>query len=84
MARFFLALAFLISLIALPWWVSVCVAIVYLAEGGNIFVVILGALIFDTLFGAPIARLGGFSHLYTTFAVILSVATYFLRTALFE
>ena len=84
MTRFLLALAFVISIIALPWWASLAVAILYLAEKGNPLLIIIGGILFDTLFGAPIASLHGFSYLYTLIAVALSATALFLRQTLFE
>ncbi len=84
MSKLFFALAFVISLFTPPWWASLMCAILYLADGGNPLLVVLGGLVFDELFGAPVRSLGGFSYVYTAFAVILSGAALYLRTALFE
>lgn len=84
MIRVFLTLAFFISIVALPWWVIVAVAIFYLAEGGSIFLVIAGGILADMLFGAPVASLYGFSYLYTVLMAALGLTAYYLRRALFE
>lgn len=84
MARFFLALAFVISLVSLPWWVSLLCAILYLAEGGNPLLVIAGGIVFDLMFGSPVHSLGGFRFLYSVFAVCISIAALYLNKALLE
>jgi hypothetical protein len=84
MIRFFLALAFALSLIALPWWASLLCAILYLAEGGSPLLVIVGGIIFDAMFGTPIKSLWGFSFLYSTYAVLLSIVAIYLKKELFE
>ena len=77
MEKIILAVAFLVSLFALPYWASVVVAVVYLSQGGNPLLVIAGGLLFDAVFG-------GFAYLYTALAVALSVTALYLRSALFE
>ncbi len=84
MTHVILGLAFLVSLIMLPSFATVAIAVVYLAEGGNLFLVILGGFVLDELFGAPVSALYGFSYLYTTLALILSLSTLYFRRALFE
>ncbi|MBI3573738.1 hypothetical protein HY090_01680 [Candidatus Kaiserbacteria bacterium] len=76
--------AFVISIFTLPSWVSVLVAILYLAIGGNPLVIICGGFIIDTMFGAPIAALHGFAYLYTFLGVILALVASYLKSAIFE
>ncbi|MDO8523880.1 MAG: hypothetical protein Q7R74_01475 [bacterium] len=84
MTNIILGSAFLVSLVMLPSFATVIIAVVYLSQGGNLFLVILGGFVLDELFGAPIAALHGFSYLYTTLALVLSLSTLYFRRALFE
>ena len=84
MVRILLALAFLVSIVALPWWVAVAVAIFYLAEEGSVFLVIAGGILADMLFGAPVASLHGFSYFYTVLMAAIGLTAYYLRRSLFE
>lgn len=84
MTKLLLALAFCISLVALPWWASALSAIVFLAEGGSPFLIIAGGFILDELSGAPIAAMGGFAFLYTCFFALLAGVAVYLRSTVFE
>lgn len=84
MARWFLGFAFVVSLLVLPWWASVAAAILYLAEGGNPFLLVIGGLLFDGIFGAPVASLHGFSYLYTALMIALAVTALYLRETIYE
>ncbi len=84
MTKIVFGVAFLVSLITLPSWGTVLVAILYLADGGNLWLIVLGGFFLDEVFGAPIAAMHGFAYLYTALALILSTFAWYLRTALFE
>jgi hypothetical protein len=84
MERFFLSVAFCISVLTLPWWVSTLLAIFLLAEGGSVILVILGGVCLDVLFGAPIASLYGFAYLYTALFASLALVALYLKTRLLE
>ena len=56
----------------------------YILPKGSLFLVIIGGIVSDELFGAPIRSVGGFSYLSTLIVVALSAVTLFLRQALFE
>lgn len=82
MSKLLLGLAFVIALFTLPWWASVFVAILYLAEGGNPLLVIIGGFVFDEIFG--VAHTLGFAYAYTLIAIAISCAVLYLRRALLE
>ena len=84
MSKLFLAVAFFISIATLPWWASVLLGILFVAEGGSVWVVVFGGFILDELFGAPIASLGGFAYLYTALFIIIGAVVLYLRSMLFE
>jgi len=84
MTKLFLLLAFCISVVTLPWWLTFFLGIVYLSKGGSVVAVVIGGFIIDELYGAPIPVLHGFSFLYTGLALMLAIATLYFRTYLFE
>ncbi len=84
MTRIFLAAAFLISLLTLPSWTALLVAVLYLAHDGDPLLVLLGGFFLDEVFGAPIAVMHGFAYFYTLCTLILSFFAWYLRGALFE
>jgi hypothetical protein len=84
MTKALLGAAFLVGVFALPWFATLLIAILYLAEGGNAFVVIFGGFVMDELTAAPVASLHGFAFLYTFLAVAFALVTLYLRQMLFE
>ncbi|MBV9349625.1 MAG: hypothetical protein JO026_02640 [Patescibacteria group bacterium] len=82
MIRLLLGIAFAISLFSLPWWISTGIAIFFLSAGGNPFLVVLGGLILDRMFGAPLGTLAGLSHFYTVYFALLAALSAYLRITL--
>lgn len=77
--KYVLGLSFLVSAVLLPWWVSVLFGIGVTLYPGSGVVLLIGGVIMDTLFGAPIATLGGFAYLYTVLFSIIAAVVYLLR-----
>ena len=75
---------FLLSALLAPWWVTVPYGIVVVAYARSPWAAILGGLIMDVTFGAPIASLGGFSYLYTALFAFLSLIAVLLRSRMIE
>lgn len=82
--RLFLASAFFVSILLSPWVVSVAIALAYLADGGSVLLVVIGGLLSDIIFGAPIPALHGFQYLATLSMLLLGGAAVFLRRAILE
>jgi hypothetical protein len=69
----------LICALTAPWWVTIPLAVYALSfEDSAPYVVGIG-VVMDSLYGAPIAALHGFSVLYTTIFLALGLMTIFLR-----
>lgn len=77
-----LSVIFLLSVLFLPWWVSVFLAILLLSSYKSRLVILCGGLLMDTLYGAPIVSLFSISYLYTTLFLVLILTSMFLRTKL--
>ena len=69
--KFLFIASFFVSVLFLPWWVSVFIAVILLAEWRAYVSVILGAVMLDVIFGSPLTLLGGFAYLYTGIFVAL-------------
>lgn len=82
--KFLFIISFFLSVLFLPWWVSVFFGVVLLAVWRAYVSVILGAIILDVVFGSPLAVFGGFAYVYTLIFVTLSVLVLFLHKAMLE
>lgn len=81
--KFLCVVAYFVSIIFLPWWFSVMIAIVLLSMWKAYVSVILGALMLDVLFGSSLA-FRGFAYLYTAVFSLLVVLAFFLNRAMLE
>lgn len=77
-------IAFFLSALLCPWWLTVFLAIMILSFFETPLLVIIGGLFMDLLFSAPIEPLGGFRYLYTTLFIFLSLLSWYLHQALSE
>lgn len=84
MAQILGNVAFLLSAVLLPWWVTVALGVFCLAEFRSYAVVIAGGLLMDFVFGIPEPRLFGFSFIYAALFVLLAFTTWFLNRAILE
>ncbi len=75
----FVIVLWFIGIILFPWWVFMWVGIVLATFRYGWIPLIMGGIILDTWFGAPIAALGGLSYLYTLLTVLISGAVWVLR-----
>ncbi len=79
-----LFLTFAVSVILLPWWVVVPLGIVSTSYRYGNIITIIGGIIIDASFGAPVHTLGGFQYIYTTIFVLAALVAYFLRSRIVE
>jgi K+-sensing histidine kinase KdpD len=84
LGKIFVIVAYGISIIFLPWWVSVALAVILLGVWQAYASVIVGALLLDIVFGAPLFAFSGFSYLYTLIFVVLVAVTFVLARAMLE
>ncbi len=77
--KFIVGSVFLFSALFFPWWVSVPFGILVTLYPGGYVIALLGGVSMDTVFGAPLATLGGFAYLYTALFALSSVLVYILR-----
>lgn len=84
MIRTFLTAIFFVSVLFAPWWLSVALAVLLLSFFKAYFEVIVGGVIMDSVFGAPIMSLFNIEFLYTILFTILVVTTYFFRKVIME
>lgn len=77
--RYVLGLSFVVSVLLFPWWMSVLLGIVVALYPSGPTLLLIGGVSMDTLFGAPIASLGGFSYLYTALFSVIIVVVYLMR-----
>lgn len=84
LVKYFFIIALFVSVVYLPWWLSVGIALVLLSVWRAYVSVILGALCIDILFGSPLLAFGGFAYLYTAIFSALTLMTLFLSRAMIE
>ncbi len=74
---------FFASVLLGPWWISIAAGIWIASISERSVPLIVGGMLMDMLFGAPIPALFGFNFLYTTiFLLIVLSALYFRRRIL--
>ncbi|MES2014285.1 MAG: hypothetical protein V4437_00530 [Patescibacteria group bacterium] len=79
-----LVVAFFASACMCPWWLTVFLGVILLALFGNVPLVVIGGLLMDFIFGAPIPSLLGFSYLYAMLFLFLGALSWYLRRTLSE
>lgn len=82
--KFFILSAYGISVVFLPWWVSVFLGVILLAVYRAYFSVIGGAFLLDIAFGGPLAAFAGFSYLYTFIFIGLALVSFMLSRMMIE
>lgn len=82
--RAFFTVLFFAAVVFLPWYASVPLGIILIAYWGAYVEAIVGGVVLDALFGAPIASLHGFACLYTALFIILSLFAFVLRRLMIE
>ncbi|MEK7613851.1 MAG: hypothetical protein AAB439_03210 [Patescibacteria group bacterium] len=75
---------YFIAVFTTPWFVVLPFGLALLAFSERYIIVLIGAFIFDTLFGAPVPSLGGISYVLTLLFLALSLLTFVLRRRLLE
>ena len=77
---------YFIAILILPWWGVMVYAIILIAYVRAWVSVIIGAFIFDALYGSSTGPFSIFSipYLYTLILVAVATSAHFLRTRLLE
>lgn len=84
MQRAFVTLIFFLSAVLLPWYVPVSLGIILIVLWQGYIEAILGGIILDAAFGAPIIALGGFAWLYAALFAGLSLMAFVLRRLMLD
>lgn len=83
-AKVFFGVAFLVSAVVLPWFVTVTLGIIALVYFQLYGTVIVGGLLLDLLFSIPEPHLFGFSYIYTALFLLLALIAVYLERAILE
>lgn len=81
-SHFVISVAFFLSVMALPWWVTLAIGIVLLALWRSYGVVLVGGILMDLLF-APFGSMA-YTYLYTTLFLALAIAAWYLERMMLE
>ncbi len=81
--RTLVGIAFIMSAVTAPWWVTVPFGIALISKGVY-GIVVLGGIIMDYLFGMPVEALGGFSFVYTALFASLAIISWYLHKHVLE
>ena len=84
MIRVAITVFFFASVIMLPWFAPLILGVALVVVWRGYIEVILGGILLDIVFGAPIASLSDFSFLYTALFIFLSLLAVILRRAIIE
>lgn len=84
MTRVLVSIAFFVSIVALPWFVSVPLGVLIIALWGASVEAVIGGIMLDSMFGAPIQALAGFPFLYTTLFLVLALGAFVMRRLMIE
>ena len=77
-------LVFLFSALAAPWWVTIPLGFFLMVLFDSVLIPIAGGFLMDSVFGAPLGTLGGFSFLYTALFAGLACVYWGLQKTLVE
>ena len=69
---------FLVSLVFLPWWVSVPLGIIAATTKYGGPIAVFGGVVLDAVYGTPIDILFGFQYVYTTLFLLVVLLVYVL------
>jgi len=69
-----------VGIVLMPWWLFIWIGVVLATFRYGWVPLIIGGIILDSWFGAPIVALGGVSYIYTALMVCISAAVWALRT----
>ncbi len=75
---------FYASIVLAPWWLTTMVAVVLLARWNLAIPVIVGGMLMDLVYGAPLPLLGGYALLYTITLALLSLVSLYLHATMLE
>ncbi len=84
MKKLFMVALFMMSMVTTPWWVSFILGLVLVILFRAYISVLVGVLLFDTLFAPSGAMLVGILSFSATFVVIFMAITYVVRVRLLE
>lgn len=84
MKHIFFILIFFLSILFLPWWVSIILAVIGVAYMGAYMTVFLGGVLLDTLFGTAVPTLFNSAYVYTTLFLLMIMATFAIRRFILE
>lgn len=84
MIRTALIALFLASALFAPWWVAAASALALMVCFRAYLSVLFGAVLMDTLYGAPVVSLASTAHLYTAMFLILILIVVLLRVRLMD
>jgi hypothetical protein len=75
---------FFASILLGPWWLTVLTGIVVVSFCESYVPLILGGMLMDILFGAPVPVLFGLSFLYTAVFTVMALSAFFFRDKILE
>lgn len=75
----FVSAAFVFSVLFFPAWVSVVLGIMVATFPWGAALAILGGIVLDALFSAPIVALYGFEYVYTALFMCIALIAYVVR-----
>jgi hypothetical protein len=64
------------------WWITWSAAIIFLFIFPSYYEIIVWGVMYDALYGLPIAQFAGFRYVFTAASVILFTTAFFLRKLL--
>lgn len=79
MIRVFLTVIFFTSVLFMPWWFSIPLAVLLIAYYQAYVEVVVGAIIMDGMFGTPVSAFLGVEFFYTFIIVSLVILSVFMN-----
>lgn len=84
MMRVGLVLLYVIAVFTAPWYIFLLLAILLMVYARAGVIALVGAALYDILYGVPLPSLGSYEFLYTTVVGVLFLVTLLLRRRLLE
>jgi len=80
--RIILDIILLLSVLFLPWWITIILALALVFYFKLYYEFIIAAVLTDMLYGVPKAWLFDLAIMYTTFSIVLFILVQWIKTRL--
>jgi hypothetical protein len=77
--RIYCGIAVALAIVLAPWWLTWILAIAFLFIFPNYYEILLWGILYDSLYGLPLAQFGGSRYVFSIAGITLFVLVFFLK-----